>query len=411
MQNFRNYYEILGVNRDAPADEIKRAYRQLARRYHPDVNPGNVEAENRFKEINEAYEVLFDPERRGQYDKFGKFWKQQGFQQKQPWGAWPGANKANQTAEAPTGSEPDIEFGQFRDFNTFVDELLRSRRSPADSSEWLDAPPPPRRAPAPPTQMPSESSYRDDRYDETPAPEPTATDWGQSNQPRRESWGGSEPVSNYQSNYRSNPPQADRPETDAPESRSVDRDRPRADAPPRRRPDPNTPTPRDIDAQLSIPLEKAYSGGRERIRLEDGRMLEVNLPAAMVSGQRVRLRSQGINGGDLYLTIEVPPHKYYRLNGLNLMTNVPITPVEAILGGAIEVPTLDGMVKINLPQNVKSGQKLRLGKKGYPNPEGNDRGDQIVELNIQTPPEISAAERELYEKLRQLETNPRSNLT
>ena len=124
MQNFRNYYEILGVSRDTEAAAIKRAYRQLARQYHPDVNQGNAEAENKFKEMNEAYEVLSDPERRGQYDKFGSFWKQQGFQngQKRPWN-WNGSRDQAASAEAP---EDDLDFAGVRDFNSFVDVFFLS---------------------------------------------------------------------------------------------------------------------------------------------------------------------------------------------------------------------------------------------------------------------------------------------
>ncbi|MBE9029826.1 J domain-containing protein, partial [filamentous cyanobacterium LEGE 11480] len=172
----------------------------------------------------------------------------------------------------------------------------------------------------------------------------------------------------------------------------------------------DAPLPRDVEAQLMVPLEKAYTGGRERIRLEDGRMIEVNLPKAIISGQKLRLKGQGIAGGNLFLQIDVAPHKFYKLNGLDLVTQVPVTPVEAVLAGPIEVPTIDGLVKMNLPKGLKSGQKLRLGKRGYPSPEGDRRGDQIVELVIQMPAELSDAEKELYEKLKQTETNPRANL-
>jgi curved DNA-binding protein len=95
---------------------------------------------------------------------------------------------------------------------------------------------------------------------------------------------------------------------------------------------------------------------------------------------------------------------------LNVMTQIPVTPTEAILAVPIEVPTLDGLVKMNLPVGLKSGQKLRLSNKGYPSPEGDRRGDQIVELVIQMPSELTEAEKALYEQIRQVEKNPRSNL-
>jgi curved DNA-binding protein len=312
MQNFRNYYSTLGVSRDATAEEIKRAYRKLARQFHPDLNPGDKAAEEQFKAVNEAYEVLSDPTRRTQYDQFSQFWNKTGFQSTTP-----------RAKSWETGSRPptnDVDFSQYSDFNSFVDQLLTRRTAP-----------PPR--PADP--------YR---------PGTTKTSY------------------------------------------TVSR-----------------PSPRNAEARLTVPLEKAYTGGRERIRLEDGRSLEVTMPPAMVSGQRIRLKGQGVSGGDLYLKIDVAPHAFFKLEGADLYCQIPVTPSEAVLGGAIEVPTLDGMVRMMIPPSVRTGQKLRLGGKGYPI-EGR-RGDQIVEIQIAFPRELTAEEQNLYEKLRQIETfNPRAHL-
>lgn len=318
MQNFRNYYAILGVSRDATIEEIKKAYRKLARTYHPDMNPGNKEAEEKFKDVGEAYEVLSDASKRAQYDQYGNFWKKTGFQGATPRGrSW--GNRSGRSAD-------DMDFSQFRDFNSFVDQLLNRRGEPT---------PPPER-----------ERERPDPY----RPGSTRTAY------------------------------------------TVAR-----------------PSPRNAEARLTVPLEKAYTGGRERVRLEDGRSLEVNMPAGMLTGQRVRLKGQGVSGGDLYLKIEVAPHPFFRVEGADLFCQLPVTPVEAVLGGAIEVPTLDGLVKMMIPPGVRSGQKLRLGGKGYP-VEG-ERGDQIVEIQIVTPRDITEEERDLYEKLRRLESfNPRENL-
>jgi curved DNA-binding protein len=314
MQNFRNYYDILGVSRDATAEEIKKAFRQLARQFHPDLNPGNKEAEDRFKDINEAYEVLSDLGNRGKYDQFGQFWKQSGFQN--------AARTASRMWNRGTGGDrTGDDFSEFKDFNSFVDQLLNRRDDPPST--------------------PPVGDYR---------PGSTKT------------------------------------------TRTVTRTK-----------------PRDAEARLTVPLDKAYSGGRERIRLEDGRSLEVNMPAGMVTGQRVRLKGQGVSGGDLYLKIEVSPHSFFTLDGADIFCELPITPCEAILGGAIEVPTLDGLVKINIPAGVRSGQRLRLANKGYPIED--KRGDQIVEIQVVIPKEITEPERELYEKLRQVESfNPRADL-
>ncbi|HEY9908328.1 MAG TPA: J domain-containing protein [Thermosynechococcaceae cyanobacterium] len=315
MQNFRNYYAVLGVARDATVEEIKKAFRKLARQYHPDVNPDNKEAEEKFKDINEAYEVLSDTVKRAQYDQFGKFWKQSGFQ-----------SGVGRTANGRDRPPEEVDFGEFRDFNSFVDQLLNRRANAQNGS-----------SPA------TRDVYR---------------------------------PGTVKSSYT---------------------------VPPR------GGVRRDAEARLTVPLETAFTGGLERIRLEDGRSLEVNLPPAMMSGQRVRLKGQGTGGGDLFLKIEVAPHSFFRLEGADVVCQLPIMPSEAVLGQPIEVPTLDGTVKMMIPAGVRSGQRLRLANKGYPKPSGN-RGDQIVEIQIVTPRDPSPPERELYEKLRQLETNPRTAL-
>jgi curved DNA-binding protein len=323
MQNFRNYYDILGVAKEATVDEIKKSFRRLARQYHPDLNPGNKQAEEKFKDLNEAYEVLSDPAKRSQYDQFAQFWKQNGFQTSASRAA--GFRNWGRSGDRPAESS-EVDFGEYRDFNSFVDQLLNRRTSNGSSAP---------------------SGTRDVYRPGTSRTAYTV---------------------------------------------------------------PSRNTRRDAEARLSVPLEKAYSGGRERIRLEDGRSLEVNMPPAMVTGQRIRLKGQGVAGGDLYLKIEVSPHPFFRLEGADVACQVPITPSEAVLGGPIEVPTLDGLVMMNIPAGVRSGQRLRLANKGYPAPSGK-RGDQIVEIQLAVPKEPTAQERELYEKLRQLEAfNPRADL-
>ena len=376
MQNFRNYYLILGVPKDASADEIKKAYRRLARQLHPDVNPGDKSAEDRFKDINEAYDILSDIDKRAQYDQFSKFWKQKGFQGKQGvrlpnFKTW-GNSKATRKKPAE-----DVDFSDYSDFNKFLDQVLGRRRE-VRMATANDAP-------------------RVDSY---------------------EPWSTASKKTSYVANSRE-----DRRDVDDREMRreTVDReirrdivDREiRRDIVDReiRRETVDRETRRDIEARLTLPLERAYSGGTERIRLEDGRAIEVNLPPAMVSGQRIRLRNQGIGGGDLYLKITVSPHPFFRLEMSEICCELPLTPSEAVLGGDIEVPTLDGLVKMKLPPGVTSGKRLRLANKGYPTGNG-DRGDQLVEIQVLIPKEISEEERELYEKLRQIETfKPRQDLS
>ena len=326
MQNFRNYYDILGVPRDATNDEIKKAYRKLARQFHPDLNPGNKAAEERFKDIGEAYEVLSDATKRVQYDQFGQFWNQGGFQ------------SGRSAARSPTrgwdrsATPEDVDFSEYSDFQDFLDQLLGRRSNKTATT----------------AERPRAARFETDPY----RPGTTKTAYT---------------------------------------ARSTSR--------------------RDAEARLSLPLTKAYSGGRERIRLEDGRSLEVNMPPGMVTGQRIRLRGQGSSGGDLYLKIEVAPHPVFKLEGTDIYCQVPITPSEAVLGGQIEAPTLDGWVKMTIPPGVKSGQRLRLAGKGYLSETGR-RGDQLVELQLVVPKDPNPEERELYEKLQRLETfTPRAELT
>lgn len=320
LQNFRDYYEILGVPRDATNEEIKQVFRRLARQYHPDVNPGNKEAEEKFKDIGEAYEVLSDPTKRTQYDEFSKFWTQRGGRGKQ--------NRGKTGDRSGRGGNDD--YSKFEDFTQFVDQVLGRRKG--------------------------------NKNDPTAAPA-------------------------------ANPNDVFRPGTTKKAYTIGSRS-----------------SRRDIEAKLTLPLEKAYLGGLERIRLEDGRSLEVDMPAAMVTGQTIRLRDQGVGGGDLFLKITVSPHPFFKLEGTDVYCQLPITPSEAVLASPVEVPTLDGLVKINVPPGVKSGQRLRLANKGYPTDKGK-RGDQLVEIQIVMPKSISSEERELYEKLRQIETfNPRADL-
>ncbi|MGB3514198.1 MAG: J domain-containing protein [Microcoleaceae cyanobacterium] len=330
MQNFRNYYQILDISKDASVDEIKKAYRRLARQFHPDVNPDNKEAEEKFKDINEAYDILSDIEKRAQYDKLIRYWKPRGIASRVGMRVPDLINWDNRYKNGRK-VEKDVEISDFSDFNTFVDQMLGRRR-------------------------------------EIRTPE-TAT------KPKVQ-------ASNIA-----------RPGTKKAVYKVTERE-----------------AKKDIEARLTLPLEKAYVGGSERIRLEDGRSIEVEMPAGMISGQRIRLRNQGIGGGDLYLKITVAPHAFFQLERADIFCELPITPAEAVLGGDVEVPTLDGWVKMKLPPGAVSGQRLRLASKGYPDGRG-DRGDQLVEIKIVTPNEPSQEELEIYQRLREVEKfKPRKDL-
>jgi curved DNA-binding protein len=328
--NFRDYYAILGVSKNATAEDIKKAYRQLARKYHPDLNPGDKAAEAKFKEITEANEVLSDVEKRNQYDRFGQYWKQ----------AEQTKTTTRQTGSSSTSNSTnfnDVDFGQYNNFDDFVNELLGRFNTPNGNNT------------------------------------PGAT-----------------------KNAR----------TTASASASVD--------------DFTTTTTSsgtagsDREATISLSLAEAFQGVQKSFNLGT-ETIKVRIPGGAKSGSRIRVRGKGnINPynkqrGDLYLTVELQPHPFFKLEGEQLVCEVPISPEEAVLGAQIEIPTPDGMVTVNVPAGVLSGQSLRLRGKGWTNPRG-ERGDQLAKIIIATPKNITLAERELYEKIRIMRTSsPRTH--
>ncbi len=319
LQNFLDYYELLGVERDTSFEEIKRVYRRLARQYHPDLNPEDKAAEEKFKEIGEAYQVLSNPDSRAQYDQFGRDSNPDGFQGRRS-GQLPSQQQPHDNYDGGGYISTDVvDFGSFSYFNSFVDQLLGlgSRKKGSD--------------PTAPTSR-TRDNFR---------PGTTKTSYVVTSRVSRQ----------------------------------------------------------DIEARVTISISKAYVGGYARIRLSDGQSLEVNIPAAIVTDQRIYFKGLGLGGGDLYLKITVEPHPFWKLVGTDIHCQLPITPSEAVLGGAVEVPTLNGSVKMTLPPGVKSGQRLRLASLGCLDGNGR-RGDQVIELQIVVPTNPNSEERELYEKLR-----------
>lgn len=316
--DFKDYYSILGVTKAASAEEIKKAFRKLARKYHPDMNPGDKVAEAKFKEVNEAYEVLSDPDKRQKYDQFGQYWKQATTGA----GGWPGA-----------GTNADFGgFDQYGSFEDFINSLL-GRTAGA-------------------------TGQRTSRWP-----------YGKAGGPG--GFGGFEDFATAQGAGTS-----------------------------------------DTEAIISLTFAEAFRGGKKRLSIG-----EINIPAGVKSGSKIRIKGQGqVNPynqqkGDLYLKVELQPHPFFQLEGDNLVCEVPVTPDEATLGGSIEVPTPDGTANINLPAGIRSGQSLRLRGKGWPNVKGGGRGDQLVKVAIVPPKDLSAIERECYEKIRANRSfNPRSDL-
>ena len=327
--NFRDYYALLGINKNASADDIKKAYRRLARKYHPDLNPGDKAAEAKFKEITEANEVLSDVDKRSQYDKFGQYWKQS----EQP------KSNTRSTTTRTAGSTKDVDFGQYNNFDDFVNELLGRFNNPNP----VNAKPPGTKATTPKSPVDNSSSANPNTSNST-------------------SIGG------------------------------------------------------DREATIALSLTEAFKGVEKSFNLGT-ETIKVRIPGGAKAGSRIRVRGKGNfstyskQRGDLYLTVELQAHPFFRLDGEQLICEVPVTPDEAVLGAQIEIPTPDGMVTVNVPAGVRSGQSLRLRGKGWANPRG-ERGDQLAKIIIATPKNISPAERELYEKIRAARTlNPRNHFT
>ncbi|MGK7930004.1 MAG: DnaJ C-terminal domain-containing protein [Microcystaceae cyanobacterium] len=326
--DFKDYYSILGVNKSATGEEIKKAFRKLAVKYHPDRNPDNKAAEEKFKEISEAYEVLSDSEKRKKYDQFGQYWKQAS--QTTGWG--------NSGTGAPNANVDfgGFDFSEYRNFDEFINELLGRFSTP-------------------------NSGYQS---------------YGGGT--RGKSTGFSD-FGNFNTAYNSQT------------------------------------ASKDQEATLKLTFSEAFRGVQKRLNIGN-EVIDVRIPAGAKAGSRVRVRGKGaINSynqqrGDLYLNITLENHPFFQFEDDNLLCEVPITPDEAVLGGAIDIPTPDGMVTVKIPSGIRSGQSLRLRGKGWVQLKGG-RGDQLVKIIIEVPKTISATEREYYERIRNTRSyNPRSNL-
>ena len=318
--DFKDYYKILGIDKTASSEEVKRAFRKLARKYHPDLNPGDKTAEARFKELNEAHEVLSDPQKRQQYDQFGQYWQRGGVG----------------GAPSGTGVGAGFDFSQYGSFDEFINELLGRMGD-----------------------RPGRQVYTYSTTGGIP--------------------GGAGGFEDIFRDFRTHTPIA------------------------------------DTEAIISLSLSEAFRGVKKRLLL-DGSHIDIRIPPGAKADSRIRVKGKGRpnplsqNRGDLYLTVELQPHPFFRLDGDRLKCQIPLAPDEAVLGTHIEVPTPDGNVTMTVPPGVSSGQVLRLKGKGWPDPKGR-RGDQYVEIQIVPPKELTAFERDCYEKIRaQRSTNPRTHL-
>jgi molecular chaperone DnaJ len=353
MRDFKDYYQVLGVSRDADEKEIKAAYRKLARKHHPDVNPGDKAAEEKFKEINEAYQVLSDPEKRAAYDRYGEQWQ-----------AYQRMREQYGENFQPGGFESP--FGGFGDFGEFIENLLRGggfggglrvQRAPRDIEQTLE--------------ISLQDAIRGaTRTIQVSVEEPCSACGGTGVAPNRRqtcrACGGTGRRRFGMFGLEMHCDECD--------GTGV------VGAP--------CPTCRGTGAVMRT------------------RTLTVNIPAGIAEGQRLRLTGEGAAGangqrGDLYLRIKLAPDPRFERKGDDLYTEVDIDYLTAILGGEVQVETPHGTVKMRVPAGTQSGARFRLAGKGLPLGKGNI-GDLYARARITVPKHLTARERELLEELRRL---------
>ncbi|MDK2822668.1 MAG: molecular chaperone DnaJ [Clostridia bacterium] len=343
----RDYYEVLGINKDASETDIKKAYRKLARQYHPDVNPGDKEAEVKFKEVKEAYEVLSDPEKRARYDQFGH-------------------SGVDPNGFGGFGTQ---DFGGFGDiFDMFFGGGFggQTRRGPRKGADL--------------------------RYDLTIEFEEAA--FGTEKTITIPRW---ETCSQCEG---SGARKGTRPET-CPKCKGTGQV-----AHTQRTPLGHFQTIRtcpECEGEGKViknPCPECKGKGKVR----NNKKVQIKIPAGVDTGSRLRMAGEGEAGelggppGDLYIFITVKPHKYFIRHDDDIYYELPITFVQAALGAEIEIPTLEGKVKFKIPEGVQTDTIFRLKGKGIRNVQGYGKGDQHVKVKVVTPRNLTSEQKELLKK-------------
>src|SRR5436305_2141609 len=379
-----DFYKVLGVKRDAKPDEIKKAYRRLARKFHPDVNPGDKSAEERFKQITEAHDVLSDPKKRKVYDRFGQY--SDNLADAAARGATPGAGAGRAT--------PGFDFEGF-DWGT------TSTASSSGGSSFRDIF----------ADLFGGSSSRQER--EPPRPQPVRG--ADIEMPLALSF--EEAIKCMMTNITVN------------RSEQCSRCHGAGD----------TGGPLVVCSTCKGSGQVQRAGGRLKFSQEcpdcagtgkrrspcslckgkgtlpKTETVKLRIPAGVDTGSRVRIPGKGEGGrlgaptGDLFIITNVGQHQYFTRKGDNIYVTVPITVPEAALGARIEVPTVNGKAQLRIPPGTQSGQKFRLRRRGAPSlRDPNLHGDQFVEVQVTLPKVISEETKELLRKYSQMnDENPR----
>jgi molecular chaperone DnaJ len=358
----KNLYDVLGVAKNASQDEIKKAYRKLARQYHPDKNPGDAQAEERFKEVQAAYDVLSDAEKRKQYDAWGS---PEGRPRFQPGGGFTfdfgdlgdlsdlfgglfgsGASRGRGRVQAQRGSDVEVEVSL-----SFEDSLRGIQTTIPVSLETAC----------------SECGGSGAKPGTAPRLCPQCNGRGV--------------VAETQGLFALSQP---------------------------------CPRCRGNGTVIEDPCPHCRGTGRERRT----KRYTVRIPAGVKDGTRIRLAGKGEAGynggpaGDLYVVTRVAPSKLFRRRGASdLELDVPVTYAEAALGATVEVPTPDGKVSLKVPAGSHDGKLLKIKGRGAPKLKGSGRGDLIARVKVSVPTKLSKAEREALENLKKVShENPREKV-
>lgn len=355
MADKRDYYEVLGVNKNASADEIKKAYRKAAKENHPDLHPGDKECEARFKEANEAYEVLSDPDKRAKYDQYGF------------------------AAFDPSGFQSSSDgFGGFADIlNDLFGGAFGGFGYGASSQARRNGPRQGESVRSSVTISFEEAAFGCNRELDVLKTEDctkcngTGCAEGTSPETCTRCHGSGVIMQTIRTAFGAMQSQITCPDCDG------------------------------SGKHIAHPCPTCKGKGRVR----KSRKVKVDIPAGIDDGQTISLRglgSAGINGGpngDLLVSVNVKPHEKFVREGTSILYEMPISFTQAALGANVEVPTIDGNVKYNIPEGTQSGSVFRLKGKGIPYLRGNGRGDQYITVTVQTPVNLSEKQKNLLREL------------
>ena len=353
MADKRDYYEVLGISKGASEDEIKKAYKKMARKYHPDLNPGDKEAEENFKEVNEAYEVLSDPDKKARYDQYGHAGVDPNF-------------------GAGAGFDGNFDFGDLGDiFGSFFGGGVggggqRRRNGPqrgesirmSVSVDFIEA------------AFGCEKEVTVERSEQCPTCKGNGCAPGTTPEVCPDCHGSGAVT------------QSQRTPFGVMQTQAV------------------CGKCRGTGKIIHQPCPDCHGSGRARKR----KTVKVNIPAGIDNGQTISLRGQGHAGknggpnGDLLITVMVKPHDIFHREGTSVFCEAPITFTQAVLGAEMEIPTIDGKVKYTIPEGTQTGTVFRLRGKGIPVLNGHGRGDQYVTVTIETPRGLNREQKDALKK-------------